>query len=133
MIAICDVFDALTATRCYKKGFTHDKAFSILHELVKQNHLDDDLVKQFIVCIGTFPVGSLVQLNSKKIAIVERRNSDDPTNPSVRSFYSVKLKHYLNTQDIDLTETDDFIVKGVRADDFDLDMEKITEMLLMEG
>lgn len=133
MIAICDIFDALTATRCYKKGFTHVKAFSILHELVKQNHLDEVLVEQFISCIGTFPVGSLVQLHSKKIAIVERRNIDDPTSPTVRSFYSAKLNHYLNTQDIDLTETDDYIVKGVRADDFDLDMEKITEMLLMEG
>jgi len=133
MIAICDIFDALTANRCYKDGFTHAKAFSILHELVKQNHLDENLVEQFIHCIGSFPVGSLVQLNSKKIAIVEQRNSGDPTNPSVRSFYSVKLRHYLNTQDIDLSDTDDFIVKGVRADDFDLDMNKITEMLLMEG
>ncbi len=133
MIAICDIFDALTATRVYKKGFTHAKAFSILLELVKQNHLDANLVDKFIQCIGSFPVGSLVQLNSKKLAIVEQRNDGDVTNPKVRSFYSVKLNHFLNTQDIDLTDTEDFIVKGVRAEDFDLDMNKIVEMLLMEG
>lgn len=133
MIAICDIFDALTATRVYKEGFTHNKAFAILRELVKDNHLDEKLVEQFIKCIGAFPIGSLVQLNSKKLAIVERRNEEDPTKPEVRSFYSVKLNHYLNIQDIDLSENDDFIVKGVRADDFDLDMAKITEMLLMEG
>ncbi|MCJ8318962.1 MAG: HD-GYP domain-containing protein [Colwellia sp.] len=133
MIAICDIFDALTATRVYKKGFTHAKAFSILLELAKQNHLDSGLVDEFIKCVGTFPVGSLVQLNSKKLAIVEQRNDGDITNPKVRSFYSVKLNHFLNTQDIDLTDTEDFIVKGVRAEDFDLDMNKIIEMLLMQG
>jgi HD-GYP domain-containing protein (c-di-GMP phosphodiesterase class II) len=133
MIAICDIFDALTANRCYKKGFPHNKALSILRELAKSNHLDAKLVDQFILCIGVFPIGSLVQLESKKLAIVEQRNNDNPTNPKVRSFYSVKLNQYLNTQDIDLTNTDDFIVKSVRAEEFDLDMNTIIEMLFMEG
>ena len=133
MIAICDIFDALTANRCYKDGFTHNKAFSILRELAKSNHLDATLVDRFIHSIGVFPIGSLVQLESKKLAIVEQRNDDDPTNPKVRSFYSVKLNQYLNTQDINLTETDDYIVKAVRAEEFDLDMNTIVEMLLKEG
>lgn len=133
MIAICDIFDALTANRCYKEGFPHNKAFSILRELAKNNHLDAKLVDQFIQCLGVFPIGSLVQLESKKLAVVEQRNNEDPTNPQVRSFYSVKLNQYLNTQDIDLSETDDFIVKAVRAEEFDLDMNAIIEMLLTEG
>tara|TARA_R110001583_G_scaffold296_4_gene2678 strand:- start:2339 stop:3490 length:1152 start_codon:yes stop_codon:yes gene_type:complete len=133
MIAICDIFDALTANRCYKDGFPHTKAFSILRELAKSNHLDAKLVDQFIQCIGVFPIGSLVQLESKKLAVVEQRNEGDPTNPKVRSFYSVKLNEYLNTQDINLAESEDYIVKGVRAEEFDLDMNTIIEMLLMEG
>ncbi len=133
MIAICDIFDALTANRCYKDGFPHNKAFSILRKLAKSNHLDSTLVDQFIQCIGVFPIGSLVQLESKKLAVVEQRNDEDPTNPKVRSFYSVKLNQYLSTQNVDLTETDDFIVKAVRAEEFDLDMNAIIEMLLMEG
>lgn len=36
MISICDIFDALTATRVYKKGFAHNKAFAILRELGKK-------------------------------------------------------------------------------------------------
>lgn len=133
MIAICDIFDALTANRCYKDGFPHTKAFSILRELAKSNHLDTKLVDQFIQCIGVFPIGSLVQLESKKLAVVEQRNEGDPTNPKVRAFYNVKLNQYLNTQDIDLSKTGDFIVKSVRAEEFDLDMNTIIEMLLMEG
>lgn len=133
MIAICDIFDALTANRVYKEGFTHSKAFSILRELAKSNHLDTILVDQFIKCIGVFPIGSLVQLESKKLAIVEQRNNDAPIQPKVRSFYSVNLNQYVDTQDIDLTETNDFIVKSVRAEEFDLDMNTIITMLLMEG
>ena len=133
MIAICDIFDALTANRCYKEGFSHDKAFSILRELATSNHLDSKLVEQFILCIGNFPIGTLVQLDSKKLAVVEQRNIKNPAKPKVRSFYSVKLNQYLNTQDIDLTDTEDYIVKSVRAEEFDLDMNTIIEMLLMEG
>lgn len=133
MIAICDIFDALTATRVYKKGFPHAKAFAILRELAQQEHLDSGLVDHFVKCVGVFPVGSLVQLESKKLALVKERNNTDPTNPKVHSFYSVKLNHFLNKQNIDLSTCDDFIVKGVRAEEFDLNMNQIVEMLLMEG
>ena len=61
------------------------------------------------------------------------RNDKNPTNPQVHSFYSVKLHQFLNKQEIDLSNSDDFIVKGVRAEEFDLDMKQIVEMLLMEG
>ncbi|GAW97042.1 MULTISPECIES: HD-GYP domain-containing protein [Colwellia] len=133
MIAICDIFDALTATRVYKEGFTHGKSFAILRELAKKNQLDTNLVDQFIKCIGVFPIGSLVQLKSNKLALVKVRNDKDPTNPQVHSFYSVKHHHFLNKQEIDLSMNDDFIVRGVRAEEFDLDMKQIIEMLLMEG
>jgi len=133
IIAICDIFDALSAHRCYKQGFSHIKAFSILRKLAQSNHLDQHLVDLFIKCMGVYPVGSLVELSSNKLAIVEAKNEDDPTNPKVRSFYSADKNCYENAEYIDLSQQEEFIVKGVRADDFDLDMNKIIEFLLMEG
>jgi len=133
MITICDIFDALTANRCYKDGYSHVKAFSILRSLAEKNHLEQRLVDLFIKCMGVYPVGSLVELNSNKLAIVESRNPDDPIRPKVRSFYNAEMHRYVMTEDIDLTNNEDFIVKGVRADDFDLDMNRIIEFLLMEG
>jgi len=133
MIAICDIFDALTATRVYKEGYAHSKAFAILRELAKQEQLDSDLVDHFIKCVGVFPIGSLVQLKSNKLALVKCRNDKDPINPQVHSFYNVKNNHFLDKQEIDLSTSDDCIIKGVRAEEFDLDMAKIVEMLLMEG
>lgn len=133
MISICDIFDALTANRCYKEGYPHVKAFSILRHLAKDGQLDAGLVDAFIKCMGVFPVGSLVELNSSRLAIVETRNDADPTNPKVRSFYDPKENSYVETCDVDLAEEEDFIVKAVRADDFDLDMNKIIQFLSMEA
>ena len=133
MIAICDIFDALTATRVYKKAFAHGKAFAILRELAKQGQLDSTLVDQFIKCVGIFPIGSLVLLKSNKLALVKARNDASPTKPQVDSFYSVKQKHFVDKQEVDLSVSDDCIVKGVSAEEFDLDMQQIIDMLLTEG
>lgn len=133
MIAICDIFDALTANRCYKEGFSHLKSFSIIRSLATKNHLDSTLVDQFIQCMGVYPVGTLVALGSNKLALVESKNADDPLNPVVRSFYNAEESKYTSSEGINLSEHDDFIVKGVKPDDFNLDMDKIIEFILMEG
>lgn len=133
MIAICDIFDALTTDRVYKEGYSYIKAFNILMKLAQENHLELILVNQFIKCMGVYPVGSLVELNSHKLAIVESRNHQSPISPKVRSFYHIDHGHYVMTEDIDLSNNDDFIIKGVRAAEFKLDMNKIVEFLLMQG
>ena len=133
MIAICDVFDALTADRCYKDSYSQIKAFSVLRNLARQRKLMPRLVDLFIKCLGVYPVGTLVELSSHRLAIVESRNQDDPINPKVRSFYNIDRHHYTLAKDIDLAKEADFIVRGVKANDFDLDMNRIIEFLLMQG
>ena len=134
MMNICDIFDALTANRCYKEGFSRFKAFTILRNLAKGDcHLDSELVEHFIQAIGAYPVGSLVQLNSNKIAIVERRNKLDSLQPGVRSFFNCEKKEYQDSEEIDLSVNEDFIVKGIKASDLNLDMEEIIEFLIMQA
>lgn len=134
MITICDIFDALTADRVYKDGMAQIKAFAILRQLAQRGELDAVLVDQFIKCLGVYPVGSLVKLDSEKLAIVEKVNKDNPIKPVVKVFFSLKQNTFLEAKDIDLAldETQQ-IEQGVRADDFDLDMNKITEFLIMQG
>ncbi len=96
--------------------------------------LDKDLVDQFIRCMGVYPVGSVVQLESNRLAIVESHNPKDPIRPLVKPFYHLKPDHFEVGQKIDLaTVTDDLIVKCVRADDFNLNMEQIIQYLAHEG
>ncbi|WP_394147876.1 HD-GYP domain-containing protein [Shewanella atlantica] len=134
MISICDIFDALTSNRCYKQGYPQVKAFNILRALAKNNELDDELVDHFIKCMGVYPVGALVELDSNRLAIVESHNLEDPIRPRVKPFYSLHPNHFEVDNDIDLASTtDELIVKCVTADDYDLDMEQIMAYLAKEG
>lgn len=132
MITICDIYDALTADRVYKDGYTQVTAFGVLRKLAANGDLDVELVDQFIRCLGIYPVGSLVQLDNNRLAIVEAR-TDDPIKPKVRAFYNTEYRRYTMAEDIDLTEAKETIVKSVRADEFNLEMNKIVEFLMMQG
>ncbi|WP_354625611.1 HD-GYP domain-containing protein [Psychromonas sp. MME2] len=134
MISICDIFDALTSHRCYKEGYSQVKAFGILRALAESNQLDAKLVDSFIKCIGVYPVGSVVQLDSNRLAVVASRNPDDPIRPLVKPFYKLHPKQFEAANDIDLsTIRDEQIVKCVRVDDFDLNMALVMEFLADQG
>ena len=101
MTAIVDVYDAITADRVYHEGMTPNEAMKKLMEL-SGCHLDKDLVYQFIRCMSIYPVGSLVQLNSGKIALVLEANQLKQDKPRVKVIYSARERLYLPIECIDL-------------------------------
>jgi putative nucleotidyltransferase with HDIG domain len=126
MLAIADMYDALTADRVYKSGMSSQKAFSILMSEAP-TRLDMYLVQQFIKCLGIYPVGSLVLLSNERLAMVMHQN-DSPLTPEVKVFYSVKQGHYLTPKDIDLsTDKSLTIVKAITASDYNIDINAFFE------
>ncbi|MCK6264698.1 HD-GYP domain-containing protein [Vibrio sp. ZSDE26] len=101
MTCIIDIYDALTADRCYKNGMSSAEAFKIILSLTPF-HLDADLVYKFINCIGVYPVGSLVELSDGRVGIVWSSNSSQPLKPEVKCFYSKKYKRFVDIVYIDL-------------------------------
>ena len=73
MAAIADTFDALTAARPYADPLPPSSALSYLYK-ERCTGYHGELVEQFIQCIGAFPVGSVVELNSGEIGIVLTQN-----------------------------------------------------------
>jgi len=71
--AIVDTFAALTARRPYAEALAPSTALSILYKH-RGTLLDGYLVEQFIRCIGIFPLGSVVELNSGETGIVIAQN-----------------------------------------------------------
>lgn len=61
MAAICDIYDALTADRCYKKGMLPSTALSIISSMAPEE-LDQELVYRFIRCFTPYPLGTMVRL-----------------------------------------------------------------------
>ena len=72
--AIADTFDSLTAQR--PKGGEPLSPSAALSYLYKERGAGyhPDLVEQFIQCVGVFPVGSVVELNSGEIGLVITQN-----------------------------------------------------------
>ncbi|QYJ93664.1 HD-GYP domain-containing protein [Shewanella spartinae] len=120
MSCIVDIFDALTATRCYKEAMSPAAAFKILLSLTPF-HLDEKLVYEFIRCVGIYPVGSLVQLSDGRIGIVWEAKDRDALHPVLKTFYSVKHKHYTEVTMVDLLKSDLFIERGVSPSSLDVD------------
>ncbi|PMJ91549.1 HD-GYP domain-containing protein [Vibrio sp. 10N.261.55.A7] len=112
MVCIIDIYDALTADRCYKKGMSSAEAFKIILGLTP-NHLDADLVYKFINSIGVYPVGSIVELSDGKVGIVWSSNAAQPLKPEVKCFYSNKHRHFTDVSFIELKSSSLKIVKAV--------------------
>jgi HD-GYP domain-containing protein (c-di-GMP phosphodiesterase class II) len=71
--ALVDSFSALTSARPYAEQASPSNALSLMHKLRGQL-FHDALVEQFIQCIGIYPVGSAVELNTGEVGIVIAQN-----------------------------------------------------------
>ncbi|EDQ02447.1 HD-GYP domain-containing protein [Shewanella benthica] len=120
MSCIVDIFDALTATRCYKEAMSPAAAFKTLLSLTPF-HLDETLVYEFIRCVGVYPVGSLVELSDGRIGIVWEAKDRDALHPILKCFYSIKLKRYTNVTMVDLLKSDLHIERGVSPSSLNVD------------
>ncbi|MBB1268439.1 HD-GYP domain-containing protein [Shewanella sp. SR44-3] len=120
MSCIVDIFDALTATRCYKEAMSPAAAFKILISLTPF-HLDQALVYEFIRCVGIYPVGSVVQLSDERIGIVWEAKNRDALHPVVKCFYSLKHKRYTEVTMVDLRKSEVNIERGVSPGTLDVD------------
>lgn len=119
--AIVDTYDAMTSNRAHRESISPTQA---LKRLTSESGLDQNLVAQFIQCVGIHPVGSLVKLKSGKLAIVSQQGKTDILSPVVMTFYSIASNHYNEIKRIDLSKYDDEIVSGVRPDDFNINLSK---------
>ena len=82
MTAVADVYDALTAKRVYKPSMPMYQALLRINKN-KGTEFEDEAVKMFIKALGVFPVGSVVELNTKERGIVFEPNPEDSRKPTV--------------------------------------------------
>jgi len=105
MATIVDVYDAMTSNRIYSPGLEPSTALQILYRQCPAS-FDEELMEHFIQALGIYPVGSLVRLESDRLAVVMQQNQGGLLRPIVRVVYDIASGQELKPFDLDLSHSE---------------------------
>ncbi len=103
MAAICDVYDAISSDRPYKKAWDPSESIRRMAEW-SGTHFDKPLFQAFVKSIGIYPVGSLVRLSSGRLGVVMEQSSSLVT-PRVKVFFSTRSNLRIVPEVVDLARS----------------------------
>jgi len=98
MAAIIDTYHAMSTPRPYRPAMSQHLAIRQLYA-GRDREFQGELVEQFQACLGVYPTGSLVELNTGEIAVVMVQNQTRRLQPRVALLTRT-----------DKTALDDFVV-----------------------
>jgi HD-GYP domain-containing protein (c-di-GMP phosphodiesterase class II) len=101
--AIVDCYDAMISNRPHKRKITPTDAICSMYEW-KNIDFHEELIEQFIQCIGAYPTGSLVELNSGQIGIVMAQNRVRHLYPRILLILNADRLRYQRPTTVDLWE-----------------------------
>ncbi len=136
MAGLVDTYTALISARAYAKPISVQQA---LHQLYasRGQAFKPELVEQFIQCVGVFPVGSLVELNSGEVAVVVSQNRARRLKPRVMLVLDKDRQSYPSPVMLDLildpaTPAGEpyRIMRGLQAGIYEHDPEKTLHALM---
>ncbi|MEX6502871.1 HD-GYP domain-containing protein [Pseudomonas zhanjiangensis] len=119
MGAVCDVYDAITSDRPYKKGWGPAESIRKMAEWSK-GHFDERVFQAFVKTVGIYPTGSLVRLQSGRLGVVLEQHGQSLLTPRVKVFFSLAGRMPIAPRVIDLAalEGQDKIVGRESAADW---------------
>lgn len=123
ILALADVYDALTSNRSYRRAWSSAEA---IEYIISQSgiHFDYELVSSFLKTVAAYPSGSIVKLSNGMAALVVRNNIENTMRPVVRVLSGIKAG-----TDIDLTHDSAYlnvtIISVVGADELEELSEKV--------
>lgn len=83
IVAIADVYDALTSDRPYRKAMPPHQAYEIL-QASSGTHFDGEILQSFLTHIAVYPVGCTVQLNTGDFGVVTGVPPGFPFQPDIK-------------------------------------------------
>lgn len=98
IISMCDVYDALAQKRTYKKDYPPDKIYELMIK-EKGKLFDPQLLERFFQFIGVWPVGTLVTLSDRSVAVVRETNEQAIFSPLVEVLSPKKKQGRVNLKE----------------------------------
>ncbi len=102
MGTVCDVYDAITSNRPYKKGWDPAESLKKMAEWT-HGHLDPQIFQAFVKSLGIYPTGSLVRLASGRLGVVMEQSPSSLLKPIVKVFFSTKSDMRIPPEVLDLS------------------------------
>ncbi|HTD91080.1 MAG TPA: HD domain-containing phosphohydrolase, partial [Burkholderiales bacterium] len=138
MAGLADSYAAMISARPYAQPVSVQQALHSLYS-TRDQAFKSDLIEQFIQCVGVFPVGSLVELNTGEVAVVVSQNRARRLKPRVMLVLDKNRQSFPSPVMLDLIydppvpgKTDDpyRIVRGLQAGMYDHDPQKTLSALM---
>ncbi|MDD2679736.1 MAG: HD domain-containing protein [Candidatus Omnitrophica bacterium] len=98
IVSICDVYDALSQKRTYKVDYPPDMIYNLMLR-GSGTTFEPGLLDVFFKTIGVWPIGTLVALSDKRVAVVIDENEDDIFLPLVRVIYPPGREETVNLKE----------------------------------
>lgn len=99
--AIVDVYDAITSDRVHQKGISPLEAVNKMYDW-RGKDFEPKLIEEFIKCIGIYPIGSVVMLNTEEVGVVRTMNREQRLKPQVVVVLRPDKTHYRALRAVDL-------------------------------
>ena len=128
MGAVCDVYDAITSDRSYKKGWEPAESLKKMAEW-QNGHFDDAVFKAFVKTIGIYPTGTLVKLKSGRLGIVMEQSDKTLLEPRIKTFFSVSSNSPIPTKIVDLVRSQESIASIEDPEDWGFDRQHLIDII----
>lgn len=124
MGAVCDVYDAITSERCYKKAWMPAEAIRKMAAW-ENGHFDETVFHAFVKTIGIYPNGTLLKLKSGRLGVVIEQSRKSLTTPVIKIFFSIRAGAHIPVEILDLSKATDSIENIEDPLKWHLDINKI--------
>ncbi len=102
MGAVCDVDDAITSNRPYRRGWNPAESIRRMAEW-SRHHFDEAVFHAFVRTVGIDLVGSLVRMEWGRLGVVVEQTEGAPLAPKVKLFFLTKSQLHIPPETIDLS------------------------------
>lgn len=112
IISVCDVYDAVSNDRSYRKKFNPIDAYELILA-GSGNSFDEEIVKKFKETFSVFPLGVCLKLSNGAEGYVIKQNKNFPDRPVIRVLYESETRKPIKFYEIDLLQFHNIGVKSI--------------------
>lgn len=112
VVCVCDVYDAVSNDRVYRKKFRPNEAYELILA-GSGTAFDSDVVQSFRSTFSVYPLGCCVRLSNSVEGYVIRQNRNFPDRPVLRVLYDSKSKTPVPFYEIDLIEHPNIVIDAI--------------------